>query len=247
MAQIGLQLYSIREQAAADLPGTLARVAEIGYDGVEFAGYYGVAPAEVRKTLEATGLAVAGAHVGFELLEDDLAHQIDLAAAVGCPAIGCPGIWNVAYDLATFERMAATFNRAAVACHAAGLGFFYHIHGFEFVEVAPGQTGMDILLAQMDPVLVTLEPDTHWVARAGVDPVTFVGQHHARCSHLHLKDAGDTENWRDTEVGAGIIDMAGVVAAAPEVGWWVVEQEAFDMPEMESIAVSLANLRALAE
>ncbi|MCB9137154.1 MAG: sugar phosphate isomerase/epimerase [Caldilineaceae bacterium] len=245
MSSIALQLYSIRDIAAADLPGTLARLAEIGYDGVEFAGYYDVDPAEIRRTLDAQNLGVAGAHVGFQLLEDDLDRQIELAQAVGCPAIGCPGLWNVEYNLATFERMAALFNHAGARCQDEGLGFFYHIHGFEFVDVDGKRTGMDVLLEQMDPQLVTLEPDTHWVARAGVDPVAFVRENAARCSRLHLKDAADKNDWNDTEVGAGVIDMAGVVAAAPNAEWWVVEQEGFDRPPMESVAMSLENLRKL--
>ena len=245
MTSIGLQLYSIRDIAAADLSGTLTRVAETGYDGVEFAGTYGVDAATVRQGLADAGLAAAGAHVSVPLLEESLAEQIELALALGCPAIGCPGFWNVDYTLPTFERMAQLFNQAGAACADAGIGFYYHIHGHEFVEVAPGQSGMDVLLTQTDPALVTLQPDVYWVARAGVDPVAFVHEHAARCSSLHLKDAADTVDWRDTEVGDGIIDTAGAAAAAPNVSWWIVEQEAFEMDPMASIAVSLKNLRAL--
>jgi sugar phosphate isomerase/epimerase len=246
MASIALQLYSIRDIAAADLVGTLARIAEIGYDGVEFASYYGVDPAAVRQGLADAGIAATGAHISVAQLEEALEAQIEEAKLVGCPMIGCPGFWNVDYNLATFERMADLFTRSGEACADAGLGFYYHLHGHEFVEVAPGKSGMDVLLERTDPQLVTLQPDVYWVARAGIDPVAFVRDHAARCSSLHLKDAANQNDWRDTEVGAGIIDTTGVVAAAPEVSWWIVEQEAFEMDPMESIAVSLGNLRALA-
>ena len=251
MSSIGLQLYSIKERAEADLLGTLAHVATAGYDGVEFAGYYDVAPAAIRARLGECGLAAAGAHVSLAQLETELERQIELALGIGCPAIGCPGFWDVEYNLETFMRVSDVFNRAGERCAAAGLAFYYHVHGHEFVDVrdddGDGRSGMDVMLAQMDPALVMLQPDTYWVAKAGVDPAAFVREHADRCLSLHLKDAGSVDDWRDTEVGAGVIDMAGVIAAAPAVEWLIVEQEAFDMPPEESIAISAANARKLIE
>lgn len=246
MFPITLQLYTIREDTAADFFGTLGRVAEIGYDGVEFAGYYDTPAAELKRRLDDLNLRVAGTHLVVDVLRSALDEHIEYAATIGCPAIICPGFWGVDYNEATFRAMSALFNQCAERCAASGVQFGYHVHGHEFVDLG-GKTGMDLMFEETSD-LVKYELDTHWVERAGVDSLAFFNAHRPRITHLHLKDAIDRENWRDTEVGAGVIDMRGLIAAAADhsqVEWLVVEQEAFDMPRMDSIAISLRNIRAM--
>jgi sugar phosphate isomerase/epimerase len=106
---------------------------------------------------------------------------------------------------------------------------------------------MDILLERCDPALVNFEADVYWIEHAGVDAVQFLKQHGKRCPYIHCKDFKDRTTKRDVEVGAGAIDMRGVVRQARRDGaeWFIVEQEAFDMPPMESAVISLRNLRRL--
>jgi sugar phosphate isomerase/epimerase len=244
MPKIGLQLYTIREITEKDFFGALRRVAQIGYDGVEFAGYHGAAADDLKSLLDDTGLEAAGAHIGVDVAEKDLPNQIAYASAIGCPALVVPGFWGVDYNRATFERMADLFNRAGERCRAAGLRFLYHIHGHEFVDIG-GQTGMDLLFERTDPALVAFEPDTYWVEHAGVNAVEFAARYGARCPYFHLKDTRSREPFRDTEIGDGVIDIAGVIRAAPQAEWLIVEQEAFDRPHMESIQISLQNIRKM--
>ncbi len=246
MTQLGLQLYSVKEDVAEDFFGTLAKVAEIGYDGVEFAGYKDVAAPDLKAVLDDYGLVAAGTHVGVQALENDLENQIADAKAIDCPALLCPGFWGMDKTVALFQRMADLFNHVGEHCKAAGLGFFYHIHGHEFVQF-DDQSGMDILLENTDPALVGFEPDTYWIERVGVNALDFVQKHGARCGYIHLKDTKDRDEWLDAEIGDGLIDIADIIKAAAQfdVAWFIVEQEYFEMPRLESVAISLQNVRQM--
>ena len=248
MAKIGLQLYTIREEAQKDFFGTLRRVAEMGYDGVEFAGYYDTPARELRATLDDLGLEAAGTHIGVDRLEKSLPAEIAYARAINCPAIVCPGFWGVDYsDINTFIRMGQLFDRVGASCRAEGLRFLYHVHGHEFVTF-DGQYGLDVMLARIDPAHMTLEPDTYWIEKAGLDALAFFQTYGERCAYIHCKDMKDRQSWRDTEVGAGALDFPAILRQGQRLGitWYIVEQEAFDRPMMESVAISLKNLRALA-
>ena len=243
---IGIQLYSIKEDTSEDFFGTLRKVGEIGYDGVEFAGYFGASASDLKQVLADSGLKAAGSHLGMKILQDDIDSNIDYAKAIDCPALICPGFKVEAETEDFFKGIAHSFNQFGAKCDAAGLMFAYHIHGHEFVDVG-GKTGMDIILAETDPSLVSFEPDTYWVERAGVDALQFYLDNKDRCTYVHFKDSEDRDEWHDVEIGDGIIDVAGIINAtdASVVKWYVVEQEAYKMPRMESIAISLKNLRNL--
>ena len=243
---IGLQLYTIGEETRRDFHGTIRRVGAMGYDGVEFAGYFGSSASDLKQTLAESGLRAAGTHLPVPVLRSDLAAQIEYSLAIDCPTILCPTFRVEERSVAFFERMAAFFNETAQVCKDAGLDFAYHIHGHEFIDL-DGRSGMDILFDATDPSLVSFELDTYWVEKAGVDALTLFREHAQRCTFIHFKDAIDRVDWHDTEIGAGIIDVAGILAATSDsaVQWYVVEQEAFTVPPMESIAISLANLRRL--
>ncbi|MCY4023055.1 MAG: sugar phosphate isomerase/epimerase [Anaerolineaceae bacterium] len=243
---IGLQLYTIGDETRRDFIGAIRRVAAIGYDGVEFAGYFDTPANELKAALDDCGLRAAGTHVHFPKLRDDLPAQIDYSLAIGCPTILCPFFHAEERNAELFERMADFFNETASTCRDRGLEFAYHIHGHEFVEL-DGRSGMDILFDRTEPGLVGFELDTYWVERAGADALTLFREYADRCTFIHFKDAINRVDWHDTEIGAGIIDVPGILSAAADsaVRWFIVEQEAFTMPPMESVAISLANLRRL--
>lgn len=247
MAQIGLQLFTIRTETEKDFLGSLKKVAEIGYDGVEFAGYYETPARTIKQVLEDSGLQAVGTHFGVDVLESQLDQVIADALVLECASIGCPGFWGVDYEQAdTFQHFADLFNRVGEQCHTHGLRFLYHIHGHEFVTLGD-TTGINILLDNTNSDWVTFQPDIYWIQRAGVDPAVFLQQYGNRCDHIHLKDATDSETWHDTEVGSGIVNTHGAVDALKDqsVAWWIVEQEAFDKPLFESVAISLKNVRKL--
>ena len=247
MAKVGLQLYTIKDETAKDFFGTIRTVGRMGYDGVEFAGYFGAAAKDLKKVLAESGLKAAGSILTLEEFEKDLAGVLAYGKEVGCPAMLVPGIWGDNVSTADgVRRSADRMNRIAAACKKLGMKFLFHIHGTEFADLG-GRTPMDILLERCDPALVNFEADVYWIEHAGVDAVQFLKQHGKRCPYIHCKDFKDRTTKRDVEVGAGAIDMRGVVRQARRDGaeWFIVEQEAFDMPPMESAVISLRNLRRL--
>lgn len=248
MHPIALQLYTIREEAAADFLGTLRRVADIGYDGVEYAGLHNTDPSDIARVLQETGLKSAAAHLNVKLLEDQLDELIPVYQSLDCNTLICPGFWVDEYTEPLFHEMAALFNRSAEKCEAAGMRFGYHIHGHEFVNFGD-KSGMDILANETDAEKVLFEPDIYWIERAGVKAQEFVRQYADRCHYIHLKDAADRNDWTDTEVGKGAMPVAEIIqqaAGMDNVEWLVIEQEKFNMDRMESIAISYQTVKELA-
>src|SRR5213594_2787819 len=171
LEKIGLQLYTVRDQMKADFEGTLARVAEIGYKEVEFAGYFNHTPADVRAILDRHGLSAPSTHVALGEI-DAWKAALDTAKAVGHEYIVVPWIpQEKRVTLDGWKNVAAVFNRAAQLAHDAGLQFAYHNHDFEFPKLE-GQVPYDVLLQSTDPKLVQLEIDLYWMTKAGQAPLT---------------------------------------------------------------------------
>ncbi|QXD14039.1 sugar phosphate isomerase/epimerase [Rhodocaloribacter litoris] len=243
--RIGLQLYTVRSLMQEDVPGTLARVAEIGYDEVEFAGYFDHSPADIRAMLEANGLAAPSTHTMLASVQGDrLEATVAQAAEVGHRYLVVA--WLAPEERATldhYRRHAETFNRAGEACRAAGLQFAYHNHDFEFMDLE-GQRPYDLLLAETDPELVQMELDLYWITKAGFDPMTYFEQYPGRFPLCHVKDMAADGTMAD--VGAGTIDFAAIFAHAGHAGLrhYFVEHDNPADP-LASISASYAHLSAL--
>ena len=249
MARAGLQLYTLRTQAAEDLYGTLRKVAELGFEGVEFdAGMLGRAdPQELRSVLDEVGLEAIGLTVLLPEMGDSLDPLIEYGVTIGAEWLVMPWIdKGVRNSLNGYETVAKTLNKAAKRCVEFGLRFAYHIHGYEFSKFAE-KSGMDILLETLDPLMVELQPDTFWLASADVDPFKFIKDHLDWIGSIHLKDAGGLDPLVDTEVGEGILEMRAVVdlAISKDIDWLIVEQEESSLPMFDSIRISLDNLKVL--
>ena len=149
-------------------------------------------------------------------------------------------------DAESYKRTADLLNSFGSACHSDNLRFLYHIHGYEFTQYE-GVSGLEILMERCDPHLVQLEMDTFWVEHAGESALGVFWAYADRCPYIHFKDMNNRDEKRDVEVGDGIVDVAGIIRAAAghSVEWFIVEQERFDRPPMESIAISYRNLDRL--
>lgn len=243
---IALQMYTVRDDARQDFTGTIRRVAEIGYPAIELAGYGGLAARELRAIVDEVGLRVIGSHLGLSVLESALEREVEFNAILGNRDLICPALPRErSQSEASFEAVAETFNTIGRRCKQLGARFSYHIHGHEFQRFGD-RTGMDILIERTDPEVVFWEPDTYWIFRAGEDPIAWIRRNAARCPLIHLKDPSKGSGQTDTEVGEGTLDLAGVLGAASHAEWLVVEQEDFVRPPLESVAISLRNLRSVA-
>lgn len=237
---IAVQLYTLRDIMPKDVPGTLRAVAELGYDGVEFAGLHGTPPGELRAILDNLGLKVCSAHVALNLLEGDLAREIDTYQMLGCQLLVVP--WIGEGLRGDFAALGAALNRIAVGVRAAGMRLAYHNHNFELREQG-GKTGLDVLVETTDPTAVGFELDCGWVHKAGRDPLTQMRRLAGRLPVIHVKDVAADGDW--AEVGQGVIDYTPIVAAAPSLGveWLIVEQDTTKRPPLESIGMSIKWLR----
>jgi sugar phosphate isomerase/epimerase len=247
MAPIALQLYSIKELTEIDFLGSLEKVANIGFDGVEFAGYFDTSAKDLKKTLNELGLQAAGSHVGIDVLKSDIERSIAYALEIGSPYIICPGIpEEMRSSKDDYRRTAELFNKIGQRCKENGIQFGYHNHDFEFQQFN-GVYGLDLLVNHTEKDLLFVELDTYWVEFSGLRSIDFIEKYAERCRILHIKDMKSLTNKRNTEIGAGIMDFKAIISAGQKQGvqWYTIEQEEYEIPQLRSIEESLNYLKSL--
>ena len=256
MAKIAYQLYSAREEAEKDLGNVLRQLAALGYDGVEFAGFYGHSAQDVRALLDETGLEAVSSHVPFQAIEEDMFSVIATHLAVGCKWIAVPYLLDAERPgNPGFARVIAVIHRFARLCREADITLLYHNHDFEFATVS-GTYALDFLYEAVPANLLETEIDTCWVKYSGLDPADYVKKYAGRCPIVHMKDYACDEptapcqplpaSFRFRPVGMGSQNVPAVVRAAVSSGakWLVVEQDQPYVSPMEDAKASLAAIRA---
>jgi sugar phosphate isomerase/epimerase len=242
---VALQMYTVRDVMAKDFRGTVRKVAQMGYAGIELAGSGGLSAAELKDLLAETKLALAGSHIGLSSYEKELDQVIAFNKAIGMQYVGVPALPNEMRTAAGFRKVAAFMNKIGAELKREGLTLYYHNHAFEF-EVIDGMRGMDVLFKETDPALVKFECDVYWVHYAGLDPAAFIRANSGRYPLIHLKDMTGVGAERTfAEVGEGVIDFAPIFAASEAQGaqWYIVEQDRCARPSLESAQISLQNLK----
>ncbi len=237
---VGLQLYSLRDQLPKDVKGVIAKVAKAGYHEVETfgyskaAGYWGLDAKAFSALLKANGLVTASGHYDLNSFfvngkMDDLNSYIDAAHITGQSYIVVPSIdGDILKSKSDFQKVAANLNKAAEICKKSGLMLGYHNHNFEWKPI-DGTTFYDTILAETDPKLVHMEMDIFWVVRAGQDPIKILEKHKGRYALAHVKDRDKKNPDINTEIGKGSIDFKTIVpiARAAGVKHFIMEQENF--------------------
>jgi sugar phosphate isomerase/epimerase len=215
--KIGIQLYTVRDQMKADFEGTLARIAEIGYKEVEFAGYFDHTPDQVRAMLDRHGLSAPSSHMAAG---DDAGWKavFDTAKSVGHEYVVMPWLpEEKRKTLDDWKRIADGFNRAGQMAKDRGIQFAYHNHDFEFPKL-DGQVPYDLLLQSTDPQLVQLEIDLYWITKAGQDPLAYFARWPGRVPLVHVKDSAGPPEHKMTDVGQGSIDWKRIFAKREQAG-----------------------------
>ncbi|MCE5252585.1 sugar phosphate isomerase/epimerase [bacterium] len=247
-APVGLQLYTLRELTEKDFTGTLKKVAAIGYDGVEFAGYGGLSAVELKKLIDDLGLKCAGTHEGFENLEKKLDETIAFNAGIGSSFIICPSMPGEWRDKGAegFKAFGERMNKIGAAVKKAGMQLCYHNHNFEFKK-ENDKFLIEYLYETADPELVKAEVDVYWVQFAGENPAAFIRRYGKRCILIHMKDMADDADRSFAPVGTGVLDMKSIVRASKEANaaWFIVEQDRTKRPPLEAVGISLKNMRTL--
>lgn len=229
LEKVGIQLYTVRDRMAADVPDTLRRLADIGYSEVEFAGYFEHSPAEIRAFLDDLGLSSPSVHTLLQPMRDMPEQLIEAALTIGHEYLVLA--WLRPEERTTlddYRRHLELINSFAEQCHAAGLKFAYHNHDFEF-ENLDGMRPMDVLLAGTDSSRMQVELDLYWINKAGADPFAYFENHPGRFPLCHVKDMAADGSFAD--VGSGQIDFRALFFASEQAGFRHYYVERDDAPD----------------
>ncbi len=260
---VAIQLYSLRNEMEADFEGTLRKVKEMGYDGVEFAGLFGRTAAEVKKLVKEIGLEPISAHVPFVDMLTDTDNVLKIYAELGCKYVVVPYMTEEYRPGAEkFGEVIEGIKKIGAEANKLGMTLLYHNHDFEFVKI-DGKYGLDVLYESVDESLLKTQLDTCWVNVGGEDPAEYILKYSGRTPVVHLKDfymsgkkggklykligIDDTEedegnsSFEFRPVGYGMQDFKSILEASEKSGaeWVVVEQ---DEPSMGKTPVECAEM-----
>ena len=265
---VAVQVYSVRGDASADLRGTLEKIKEMGYDGVEFAGLYDNDPAEIKKMCAEIGLVPISAHVPYRDMIKDPEGVLADYATIGCKFVAVP--YLIPEDRPGTEGFPEVIKNVKILGEVAnklGMTLLYHNHDFEFIKL-DGKYALDILYDEVPADLLQTELDTCWVNIGGEVPADYIKKYSGRTPVVHLKDfygekSEDMDeligiekkaptrpgNFEFRPVGSGLQDFPTILKASEAAGatWVVVEQDnpSMGLTPMESIAKSRAYLKSI--
>ena len=270
---VGIQVYGLRdllENTPEQFPVVMKQVKELGYDGVELAGLYGLDPTFIRDTLAEIGLTPLSAHVPLADMTADIEKVIADYQLIGVDYLVVPYLPEEYRHLTPgYPVVIEEMKKIGAAVKAAGMKLLYHNHNFEFVRLENGTFGFDDIYRQVPADLLMVEPDTCWIKVAGQDPVEYIHKYGSRCEVIHLKDfvkegnplnlykligietekkEEDTGFFEFRPVGFGQMLWEPILNASLEAGakWVVVEQdEHYDLPPMECARRSREYLKIL--
>lgn len=234
---VGLQLYSLRNEFAKDVPGSMALVRDMGIKYVELAGTYNMPADKFNSVMAEHGFKPIAAHFPYERFRDDAEGVAKEAKALNLKYAGVAWIpHNGDFDEKLCREVINVFNHAGEVMAKHGVRFFYHQHGYEFQPYGDG-TLMDLLIQGTNPKYVTFEMDIFWVVFPAQDPVKLLQKYGKRWELMHLKDmkkglktgslAGGTDVTNDVTIGSGQIDIPAVLKAAKKAGvkYYFIEDE----------------------
>ncbi len=249
MSKISLQLFSLSKDAEKDFLGTIEKVADLGYEGIQFAGFFNTPAKEVKQLMDEKGIVTAGAHVGIQqLLADKLKETIEFHTTLENKLIICPALPKEMRQTADdYKKTAETLNQIGEDCKQAGFTFGYHNHAFEFERFGE-QTGFDILFETTDPELVKIELDCYWASFDDHAPLKIIQKYKNRIVSLHIKDMKIVDGKKTgTEVGNGHLNFESLIKVGKQNGveWFTVEQEEFERDRYESLGMNRKNLQRL--
>lgn len=250
MFPIGVQVYSVRDHAEKDFRATLAKIKEFGYDGVEFAGLYGIDAKTVKGWLDELGLVAVSAHVALDEMLADPDKCFSDYKTLGCRYIAVPYLDTDRRPChERFEETLADIRKMAEKSKEYGIQMMYHNHDFEFVKIGD-KYGYDIIFDSVPADLLKTEQDTCWVNVAGEDPAAYLVKYTGRAPVVHIKDfvmknrnakeglyeligikpterQADEGDFAFRPAGYGIQDFPSILEAAKKAGseWLVVEQD----------------------
>lgn len=253
--EIGLQLYSLRNEFKTDVPGTLAKIKEWKIKQIEGGSTYGLPVDAYKKLLQQNNLEMVSYGAGFEELENNPQAVIDNAKALGAKFIMCAWIPHKegVFTIDEINKAIRVFSKAGKLMYENGLQFCYHPHGYEF-RLHEGGTLFDYMVNNTDPKYVNFEMDVFWVKHPGQDPVALLEKYPTRFLMLHLKDRkpgtqgnqdGHAPDETNVVLGKGDVGIEAIMKQAKKIGikYYFIEDES--PKAVEQIPQSLEFLGTL--
>jgi sugar phosphate isomerase/epimerase len=243
---IALQLYSVREDCQKDLPAVLQAVARMGYQGVEFAGYYNYSAQQLRTLLDDLGLKCAGTHTGLPtLLGDALPATVEFNRILGNEFLIVPGLPRERTESkAAWLETARLMNEISERVKPEGMRTGYHNHHTEFHELE-GELPWDIFFGNTSPDVV-MQFDTGNAMHGGAEAGPFLRRYPHRALTVHLKEFSSTDD--KALIGEGEVKWGEIFELCETIGgtqWYIVEQESYAYPPLECVDKCLQKLRAM--
>jgi len=224
----GIQLYSVRHLTRVDLIDAIEKMAKMGYDGVEFAGYFDHSAAELRKVLADLGIEAAGSHIGYDMFTEHLDELIAYSHELGVVNLVCPGLpQEKCNSRDAWLRTAEDFDRIGARLVQEGLVLGYHNHASDFNEYE-GEFGLDLLYGNTSPKNLKMQLDVGNAEVTGkVLAMDYMRKYADRCELLHIKDMAGVGDPTEVPVGDGVLDIPAIVTLGKELGakWFTVEYE----------------------
>jgi sugar phosphate isomerase/epimerase len=233
----------VREECAKDLPGVVAAVAKMGYEGVEFAGYYGYSAQDLRKLLDDNGLKCCGTHIGIHtLLGDELEKTIEFNLTLGNKFLIVPGLPSeYTNSKAAWLKTAETMNGIAEKLVPHNLRTGYHNHHTEFHPLE-GELPWDTFFSNTRDDIV-MQFDVGNAKYGGGEAAPYLKKYPGRAATVHVK-----EYPYEKIPGEGEVNWTEIFELCETIGgteWYIVEQEGSDYPPMETVERSIQNLRRM--
>lgn len=247
---IGVQLYTLRNELSKDPKETIRKVAALGYKEVENFGYtngkfFGMDPKSYAAFLKDNGLTAPSGHYMLPQLSAGWEKTIEDAALIGQQYMVLAFLFpQERKTLDDYKKVAALLNKCGESCKKAGIQLCYHNHDFEF-EKLDGEIPFDVLMQETENNLVKAELDLYWAVKAGRKPVDLFDKYRGRVVLWHVKDMDKTENGTFTEVGNGVIDFGEIFKNHRKSGMkhFFVEQDVCPVSPLISIEKSINHIR----
>jgi len=231
LIKYAVQLYTLRENCGIDFYDTLENVKKMGFEGVEFAGFYGKTSKEIKNKLDELSLSAVSSHVSLKELKENLEQVVSFHLELNCNTIVCPYIdWNKE----TVQDVIDVLSKVRETLKNHHIELLFHNHGSEFEQYKD-----DYLLTHiLNNTQVGLELDVCWAKFAGLNPLEYIKEHKNEIDLIHLKDLDDSTTFTPVALGEGVIDVLGIVEYSKAIGlsWLIIEN---DYPKPDA----LSNLR----
>lgn len=261
LRNIGLQLYTVREDVKTDLKSTLKQIRKIGYTHVEGANYkdgkfYDISPKEFFKILNGTGLKMHSTHIktgfgapaGTANMRNDFEKVCADAKSINVKYLVSDSLLpEERQTIDDYKSLADLFNKCGEIAKKYGIQLCHHNHDFEFFPI-DGIVPYDILLKETEKDLLKFELDHYWTQKAGVDTIKLIKKNKGRFPLFHIKDMDNTPEQNFTEVGTGVINWKKIFATSKNAGmmhFYIEQDKTFGKSAMESISESFNNLKKM--